>query len=315
MSLVEASREDVLACYRTILGREPENETVIAYHLSHSSTVWTLVRTFIHSDEFMTRHANGRVAKLLLDKKSYLAKNISKKLVCDCYFHNFSYMCRNFSESSFEDVMCDEITLLQLVKNDDVFDVVIRLSAGSDTEGELSLEFKFNGEYIFTTSFSIIPGSLFNLAQENVILISRMQGKSGKHSQFQKSTKAFGDISPQMVLLCALNGIAKSMACETILGVSATNQLSYTLASDLIHRKTYDDFYLSLGSKRMGNNFFVVEALLKRYGDQHIKPSHRNRTRKRRRIKADIVELTARTWSRVVCGQLELAEEAEPTLI
>jgi 2-polyprenyl-3-methyl-5-hydroxy-6-metoxy-1,4-benzoquinol methylase len=49
---VTVSRADVIAAYRLILGREPENEAVIAWHQRHSSNVAALRRTMLESAEF-----------------------------------------------------------------------------------------------------------------------------------------------------------------------------------------------------------------------------------------------------------------------
>ena len=44
-------RQDVIEGYRTILGREPENEQVIEMHLTHRLDVWQWVRILTNSDE------------------------------------------------------------------------------------------------------------------------------------------------------------------------------------------------------------------------------------------------------------------------
>lgn len=52
ITLTEA---DVRACYRLLLGREPESEAVVATHLARSDSAATLLRRFTNSDEYAAR--------------------------------------------------------------------------------------------------------------------------------------------------------------------------------------------------------------------------------------------------------------------
>lgn len=47
--------EDVRAAYKFILGREPENEEVLAYHAQRAQSLEDLRQTFLHSFEFQSR--------------------------------------------------------------------------------------------------------------------------------------------------------------------------------------------------------------------------------------------------------------------
>lgn len=53
------SENDVVQAYIHILGREPENSTVIQEYCDRSSNVWNLVETLIGSVEFRTRRCNN----------------------------------------------------------------------------------------------------------------------------------------------------------------------------------------------------------------------------------------------------------------
>lgn len=62
----KATREDVIAAYRLILGREPESEAVIAKRLRAGVLVGDLRRTMLRSEEFRTRHPAQPAALLPL---------------------------------------------------------------------------------------------------------------------------------------------------------------------------------------------------------------------------------------------------------
>jgi SAM-dependent methyltransferase len=49
---------DVLAAYRLILGREPENEEIVAVHAQHAGSLEDLRQTFLASSEFLNRVPN-----------------------------------------------------------------------------------------------------------------------------------------------------------------------------------------------------------------------------------------------------------------
>jgi hypothetical protein len=67
-------REDVLRAYKIILGREPENHTVIARHMEVGSLP-DLVHTMVNSEEFARMSYNQKAhgfegAAKLIDGKS-----------------------------------------------------------------------------------------------------------------------------------------------------------------------------------------------------------------------------------------------------
>lgn len=62
----KATREDVIAAYRFILGREPESETVIARRVKAGVLVSELRQAMLRSDEFRKRHPAPAPAQLPL---------------------------------------------------------------------------------------------------------------------------------------------------------------------------------------------------------------------------------------------------------
>ena len=60
----QLTREDVIQCYKTILGRDPENEEVIQHHLSNAKSFWDLVERAVHSDEFKSLIGHSAATRL-----------------------------------------------------------------------------------------------------------------------------------------------------------------------------------------------------------------------------------------------------------
>lgn len=59
--------EDVRACYRMFLGREPENDDVLERHLAQVASAGDLVNRFLHSDEYRARSGPRSEARLPAD--------------------------------------------------------------------------------------------------------------------------------------------------------------------------------------------------------------------------------------------------------
>jgi len=57
MEAIAATRDDVLGCYRYLLGREPESDAVVQRHLSRGLTASELRQSFLRSAEFRSRSA------------------------------------------------------------------------------------------------------------------------------------------------------------------------------------------------------------------------------------------------------------------
>jgi len=61
---LRARAEDVVACYRLFLGREPENEDVVAAHLYHAPRLWDMIGMFFTSPESVLRRISEASAAI-----------------------------------------------------------------------------------------------------------------------------------------------------------------------------------------------------------------------------------------------------------
>jgi FkbH-like protein len=58
------TRDDVVNCYRHLLGREPDSEGAVQEYINRGIDLWTLVRIFIDSNEFCHNVRNGSAAQI-----------------------------------------------------------------------------------------------------------------------------------------------------------------------------------------------------------------------------------------------------------
>lgn len=64
---IPPTAEDVRACYRMFLGREPENDDVLERHLAQVASAGDLVNRFLHSDEYRARSGPRSEPRLAAD--------------------------------------------------------------------------------------------------------------------------------------------------------------------------------------------------------------------------------------------------------
>jgi tetratricopeptide (TPR) repeat protein len=204
------------------------------------------------------------------------------------------------------------VTLYESFDQQSVYTVTIQISHDINNEGELSLYFRSNGDPLYVISFTIIPGYVIGLSDRHTLLISRMQGRKGKFQEIRLATKEMNEISPQAVLVAALQGIAKAIDCQHIGGVCAISQVSYDEQNADLYERVYDRFFSDIGATDAKNGFYVLSMSAPEKPITLVKPGHRLRTRLKRKNKADLSESVFLAWQKFVCANGD--EEVSPLL-
>jgi uncharacterized protein VirK/YbjX len=157
-------------------------------------------------------------------------------------------------------------------------------------EGELSLCFYFNNKFLYSLSFTFVPGSIFELKQRTAILISRMQGQEGAFDVIRAATRELHDVSPQHLLYAILQGIAKGAGVECVVGICSVNQLSFRAVKEAQLRKVYDEFFHAIKCRGPVNDFYIADVSETWLKKSLANVSHRSRVRKKRAFKQDIAQ-------------------------
>ena len=165
-------------------------------------------------------------------------------------------------------------------------------------EGELNLHFQVNSADVYVLSFVIVPNRFPGSDLENSIFVTRLQGTKGCANAIRLATKSVGDVSPPLILMAAVQGIAMALAIRFVLGINAKEQLSSdgrppTL--DLI--SAYDEFWDSIEGKRLASGLFQFPIPLPEKPLALIKQNHRTRVRSRRAFRNKVTER--------VCAEIE----------
>lgn len=296
MSSVLATREDIIQCYRIILGRQPENEAVVAGHLAKAQNLWELIAGFVHSPELtlMLLKQDNFVSHKYY-QRDYLAKSLPIGVNGVCFFYNYAFLFDRILLSAFEAIMRGDVPLFEQVVGPTKYTVVLNISQEYQNEGELSLELKANDMALYILSFSVIPGRVVALADRDVILISRMQGRH-VYTEARQARKDLNEVSPQALLYAVLRGVATAIGVDKIVCVSGVNQVFYKPEQDEYFKQSYDEFLASIDAVALDNGFYLTSVSTPEKPINLVKPGHRLRTKAKRKFKNEVAEAAREAW-------------------
>ncbi len=290
-----ATRTDVMEGYTRILKRKPESELAVEHHLSGGTTHWDLVSRLVESEEHKNYVVNLSAMSLLkCIGRTYLANSFGDRDKYICFFHHYMFLAEAASPESFQNILLNDFCLFTFNRGPDVYAITLQSNRELDNEGEIILQFQSNGTTIYSLTFSIVPGDVLGgVTSGSVILISRLQGKVGKFEDMRLATKAMGEITPQISLIAALQGIAAAVGVRTVAGVAAANQLSYEVGEAELFDRAYDRFFRSIGAAGPLGGFYFFEAPLQ---EKPLTPGHRGRKQLKREFRKAIANAARVAW-------------------
>jgi uncharacterized protein VirK/YbjX len=314
-----ATEDDVLNCYRIILCRAPENEAVVALHLSRGLSVWEMIEAFVRSEErkdLVMRSTSGITFKL--GQKDYLANSLNSRDRLIGYFAHFTYLCENIDSSELENVLLRDIPVYSTMTAHAVtYKILLSVSHWHQFEGEMTLAFRANDTNLYLLSFTIVPGCIVGLADKHTILISRLQGSYGKFPELRQATKELREIHPRAALFAALQGIAQAAGFDHIAGVCGSNQVTYSPSKAEWFEQAYDKFFTSVGASRCNDQFYIAKSQTPERPLPSGKYAHKLRATKKLGLKAEILNSALAVFRGILKGRDKSSanggrEEGEP---
>ena len=133
-----------------------------------------------------------------------------------------------------------------------------------------------------------------NSEASEVLLISRIQGTKGEYKFIQRATKIMNDVAPASFLLAALQGFAEAFGVVEIVRVSARRQSTYNEVYAEVFRKSYDDFFVSVGAVLDRENLFHCPVPIPEKPLQEIKRGHKLRTKEKQAFKRNVADSVRR---------------------
>jgi uncharacterized protein VirK/YbjX len=291
-----ATKTDVIECYTRILKRNPESESTVEHHLAGGTTLWDLVSRLVDSEEHKNYVVNlSAMSFLKCIGRSYLANSFGDREKYICFFHHYMFICQATLPQSFQKMILKEVCLFRFHSDAHAYAIILHSNRELDNEGEMILQFQSEGTSIYSLTFSIVPAEVFGgvTNDESAILISRMQGKAGKFEEMRLATKAMGEITPQMCLVAALQGVAGALGVRTVVGVAAANQLSFDDSESEMFDRAYDRFFRSIGAAGPRRGFYFFEVPLP---EKPITPGHRGRKQSKREFRKAVANAARVAW-------------------
>jgi uncharacterized protein VirK/YbjX len=168
-------------------------------------------------------------------------------------------------------------------------------------EGELTLCYWLDGRELYWLSFSFVNGETVGTSDPIVVFVTRLQIWE-TYEYMRAATRSLNDIAPPLALATALEGVARALRIEALVGVNASSQAS-VVSGRYLNVQTYDNFFQSLGAARLCElepalrgraparahpDYFRVGVPMPEKPIEHIARSHRSRTKAKRRFRREI---------------------------
>jgi uncharacterized protein VirK/YbjX len=294
-----ANCDDIVACYRAILGREPEDAQAVAGHLLGRPLLTDIVAKLAHSGELRAKHLRSNIALDRAQEPDYLAKAFDGSQRVRAYYGHYGFLVEALAPPTLHRLIADHATLYVHGSGGAEHRIVVTATHDRHEEGELQIQLQTQHSILYVLGVTIVPGEVFGLADRHVLLVSRMQGVPGAFLEIRHATKAFGDIHPRAVLFAALQGLAAAFDISAIVGVAATSQIAYGKCPTDALVSGYDDFFTATGGERFADHFFLLRPERQRKAPPLADRAHVKRAERKRRLKRDIAALAAseaRSW-------------------
>lgn len=215
--------------------------------------------------------------------------------------NHYNYLTKYVNGDFLTHIFEEKIILWREFSGENLFSITLNFPHASyddDCEGDLSLVFSANGLSLYVMSFTIIPGQVIKIANDQAIFISRVQGLSSHLALLRQATKSFHYISPADLLLVAVQAIALPLNIKAIVGVSTEAQISSRADGTEFFSFDYDEFWRSADAERMNGNMFLLPVPLPEKPIRMIKQTRRSKVLRKRKFKRQLAEQVSGTFSR-----------------
>ena len=217
----------------------------------------------------------------------YLAKSLNKRARREVLLHHYRALVER-AEPDFLKRIVSGAYLLWSKESDLGAHSIMLTFNPLHYEGDLSVVFESDGERISEISFAIVPGSAIDSFAPELLFIGRVQGAKDRFTEIKRATKLCCDVTPQYMLMIAIQSIARSLGITAVAGVTDENLVATD--PNIYYRFGYNAFWENWAERPTARNFYEMPVPLPRTALHAIKASHRRRTRKKRSFKDEVAE-------------------------
>ncbi len=247
-----------------------------------------LMRVLNHPQSARITVSHPKLAFKYLD--DYVSLNLSTKNRLSLLVAHYSFLQNKF-KNDFLDIMENRSIQLWIDHiNGATFTLKMNFPKKLHSEGDICLTLIKDDKFVYRLIFVVADGRSFDVADENVILISSIQGVYGIDS-VKATTKACHDIHPTHMLMAAVSGIGMTMGIGTILGIKTKHQI----ANNGNFYFSYDMFFEQYGEMIEAHSLYRIQLPYAEVPISSIKSNHKKRTMEKRIYKNEIIAQAGQT--------------------
>jgi uncharacterized protein VirK/YbjX len=216
----------------------------------------------------------------------YLAKSLGKRARREATLHNFRCIVERAEPDFLRRVLTGSYVLWSQDDERGCYSIRLTFNRLTHYEGDLSVVFISGNKRIFELSFAIVPGSSVGSSTAELLCVGRVQGVKDQFEEIRRATKACKSVSPQRMLMLAVEAIAASLDIPAIAGVTDQEQLANLPNKYFVF--DYNSFWETWVERAQGQRFYEVPVPLPQPAMEDVPPRHRHRARKRREFKRQV---------------------------
>jgi len=271
---------------------------MMLYLATHLSEYFRLRGILFHDRQLCAeRHRKWTSLKHV---RAYAARFLDRDAKRDFMTVHYDFVSDRLLSARSKEVLSGRAYLWKNILNGNVLGIELRRSTLTAIEGELVLNYKYNGRIIFMLTFSIVPGSYFDESTRQVIFVGGLQGRPACREDIRAASKLNREIDPATMLLVALKSIGIAWNIDMIVAISARHQISADAIENAEERfAIYDRFRIKSGATPHLGKVFKLSTRFQRGAQDPALGTHRSRTRRKRLAKDGLREDLAECVSRI----------------
>lgn len=229
-----------------------------------------------------------------LSHRYYLAKGLSARARLQAALYHYRHQDRAFSPDYFEKVYRrGGLPLWRADTGGHRYDILLQPGRDVAYEGGLSLALRADGACLCVLSFSQVPGRLLTGAGDGPALPAALPFISRKHLTRDHGyqapyNRAFHRVTPAHMVFAAFAGLAMAQGQRLALGIAPARHPSDSAALGPHFRASYDEFWQSLGGRRVHAGDYLIALPWQLRPLEGIEAARRKRALARRAIMEEV---------------------------
>ena len=216
---------------------------------------------------------------------NYLVRSLDTSARGKCLAHHYTFLNSKMSCDALNRIVKDGITLWDDQIGEDRLSIKIEFPY-YDMEGDLCVIFNIGTIAVYCMAFTVIDGNLVGIPEDDIVLVSHVQGIQGRLDLIKKATKNLDDISPVALLFVSVQAVAAALKLGRIAGITAKEQIVVGNMQPISNfMNSYDNLWRKLGGQRVNDMVFEFGNTPEFKPLYMIKEGHRCRTKYKRNLK------------------------------